>query len=158
MKAWRTHMMPWAPLGFQIKLHLKKKLCLSGQREFTGPGTVTDVIKCFISEITLRRRAVRAAVGLHLWKQRTEGPLTTLPYSVEFHWRYPDFCWGEGEKIQAISVHTKPQCDLDHRCWAHDRSSWNFSLTSGDIKHPFPVSFCWVATVFIWQLLESYPV
>ena len=149
MKAWRPYMMPWASLGFQIKLRLFKKLSLSGQREFTGPRTVTDVIKCFISEITPRRRAAPAAAGLCICRSRArKDPWPPSPTTCSFAGDILISAEVKERRFRLflfIQKHSAIQITD-----AEDSSSWTFNLTSGDIKHPFPVSFCWVATVFIW--------
>lgn len=129
---------------------------VSGQREFTGPRPMTDVVECFVSEITLGQMPAHATMGLCIWRTLDHPPL-------QLHWRYTDFCQDKGEKNQAFCVswnfpeHNEIQ---NHRCWDQKRSLLTFILTSGGMKHvstQFVSGSCWFCLARS-QLLESYPV
>lgn len=152
MEAWRPHMMHWSSLGFQIKLRLFEKLSFSGQMEFTGPRTMTDTIKCFISEISQRRRDDLAAVDLYVWGSRA--PKDPWPPSLTAQSLSGDILISAEAKARRFRLFLFIECDPDHRFWGQNKSLWTLRLTSGATKHSFPPSFCLVAAAFIWLRLS----
>lgn len=91
-------------------------------------------------------------------EQSTKGPLTAPLDGTELHWTHPDFCWGEGETVQAVSGHTvwsRSQVlrtgsvivNLMFDFWCH--------RTSISTQFPFGSCCFYLATS---QILESHPV
>lgn len=134
--AWRPHIMRGASWRLQTDVCLT--ICLrSGGGTRPGPWLY---VKCFASEVTLGQTRLMPWGSVCLGAPedpRPPSPASSLEISAEVN--------GRRSRTSAFLGFLEHSETQNRRCWGQKKSWLTFSLTSGGMKHVFPLHFCWGA-------------